>query len=38
MDFGDRVGLLIDLACRKKNNPVVDIDERLTEKIIEAMF
>jgi hypothetical protein len=38
MDFGDRVGLLIDISCRKKNKAILDMDERLAEKLIEAIF
>lgn len=38
MDFGGKISVLIDLACKKKKNSVVDIDEKLTERLVEKIF
>lgn len=38
MDLGDKIGLLIDLACKKKNKQIVELKDEITERLVEIFF
>jgi len=38
MGLGDNIGFLIDLACRKENNQVVEVQGKTLEKLVELLF
>jgi hypothetical protein len=38
MDFGDGISTLIDLACKKRNNDVVEVEGRVLERLSEILF